>query len=97
MKDAPSLQFTQSDGEDLCVSKALASVLHILGFTEQAQLINQYGKTQLEGGSVHVLKKVGQFATLVLPPWIQRKELKKSKLFDWQRLKEEVHTGRCSY
>ena len=89
VNDAPSLRFRQSDGEDLCVSKALASVLHILGFTEQAQLINQYGKTQLEGGSVHVLKKVGQFATLVLPPWIQRKELKKSKSFDWQRLKEK--------
>ena len=77
VKDAPSLQFRQSDGENLCVSKALASVLNIIGFTEPAQLINQYGKSQLKGGSMHVLRKVGQFASSVLPPWIKRNFIEK--------------------
>ena len=38
--NAPVVHFGQSDGQDLCVSKLLASVLHALQFESAATAVN---------------------------------------------------------
>jgi hypothetical protein len=83
---APPVQFVQSEGEDLCVSKSLASALHALGFVKVSESINYYGEGQLRGGTVDALRKVGQYAETQLPHWITRKVLKRPQMFDWQQL-----------
>ena len=42
---SPTVHFVQSDGEDLCVSKLLVSVLYVLGITEEAIMLDKYGKS----------------------------------------------------
>ena len=86
---APPVQFVQSEGEDLCVSKSLASVLHALGFVKVAESINYYGEGQLRGGTVYALRKEGQYAETQLPHWITRKVLKRPQMFDWHLLQGE--------
>ena len=92
--DAPLIQFSQIDGQDLCVSKALASVLHVLGFTEEATQIDQYGQIELAGGlaggAVNIIDRVGQFASGKLPAWITRKVIKRPHYFDWELLREQM-------
>ena len=68
---APLIQFTQSDGEDLCVSKSLASVLHNIGFTVEAEMLDNYGSQKLAGGTVNAYDMACQYAMKKLPPWIQ--------------------------
>ena len=48
-----TVHFVQSDGEDLCVLKSLASVLYVLGFTEEAIMLDNHGKSELVGGTVN--------------------------------------------
>jgi hypothetical protein len=43
----PTVHFVQSDGEDLCVSNLLASILHVLGFTKEAIMVDKMGKVSL--------------------------------------------------
>ena len=45
-------QGAEEDGEDLCVSKSLASVLHNIGFTVEAEMLDNYGSQKLAGGTV---------------------------------------------
>ena len=66
--NAPMVHFRQSDGEDLCVSKSLASVLHALQFESAASLVNEFGEQM--GGAVNVIKKIGNYAKQLLPGWI---------------------------
>ncbi len=80
----PTVHFMQSDGEDLCVSMSLASVLFVLGFTEEAIMVDKYGKSELVGGTVDAIEKVGQFAQSKLPERITRKFLKNAHLFVWK-------------
>ena len=48
-KNAPKVHFVQSDGDDLCVSKLLASALYVLDdFKEEATRLNEYGETDLK-------------------------------------------------
>ena len=89
----PTVRFVQSHGEDLCVSKLLASVFHVLGFTEEALMVDKYGKSELVGGTVDAIGKVGQFAQSKLPEWITRNVLKKAHLFDWEVLLQELMQG----
>jgi hypothetical protein len=42
--EAPPVRFVHSEGEDLCVSKSLASVLHAIGLEGAAEAINHYGR-----------------------------------------------------
>ena len=93
---APRVHFVQSDGEDLCVAKSLASALYALDFTEEATRLNDYGETQLRGGTVDAIVKVGRYAQGLLPRWIQRTVLKKPEEFNWRLLnvkKETIFLG----
>ena len=42
--NTPMVHFRQSDGEDMCVSKSLASVLHALQFERAASQVNEFGE-----------------------------------------------------
>ena len=50
--------------------------LYVLGFTEEAIMVDKYGKSELVEGTVDANGKVGQFAQSNLPEWITRKDLK---------------------
>ena len=71
-QDAPQVHFTQSDGEDLCVSKSLASVLHLIGFTEEAVQLDKYGREELAGGTPNAYEMACYKADEILPNWVQR-------------------------
>ncbi len=58
--EARPVYFVQLDGEDLCVSTSLASVLYAIGFEGAAEAINHYGESQMREGTVDVIQKVGQ-------------------------------------
>ena len=65
------IQTCWSEGDDLCVLKSLASaILRVIGFVES---INHYGESQLRGGTVDAVRKVGQYAETQLPQWITKK------------------------
>ena len=88
--DAPRVLFVQSEGEDLCVSKSLASALDAIGFVSEAASINQYGENHLRGGIVDAIKRVGQYAKSQLPSWVTRKVMKRPHMCDWTLLQEEM-------
>jgi hypothetical protein len=88
--EAPSVYFVQLEGEDLCVSKSLASALYVIGFEGAAGAINHYGESQLRGGTVDAIQKVGQHTETELPQWIIRKVLKKPHTFDWKLLQDQM-------
>ncbi|KAI2502762.1 hypothetical protein MHU86_11666 [Fragilaria crotonensis] len=88
--EAPQVHFVQSEGEDLCVSKSLASALYAIGFDNAAKSINHFGESHLRGGTVDAIRKVGQFAETQLPTWITRQVLKRPHMFDWQLLQEQM-------
>ena len=81
---APKVNFPQSDGQDLCVSKSLASALYALGFHEEASKIDAFGMSDLQGGAVDAFGKVSGFAKGVLPSWIVRKWVRRPEDFSWQ-------------
>ena len=83
---APRVHFVQNDGEDLCVSKSFSSALYAIGFVDEAVGINNYGETQLRGGTVDAIGKVGEFAKTLLPSWVTRQVLRRPHRFDWQQL-----------
>ena len=90
IQNAPKVHFVQSDGDDLCVSKSLASALYALDdFKEEATRINEYGETDLKGGTVDAVGKVSLYAHALLPHWIQRKHLEKPEDFQWEVLLQE--------
>ena len=45
--EAPKIKYQQKEGMNLCVPNALASVLHVLGFTREAEIIHKYGMTEM--------------------------------------------------
>ena len=89
--DAPPLIYTQGTGRDLCVPKALASVLYQLGFETEARRIDLYGEQHLDGGTVDALQKVFVFATKILPSFVQGKHLPRD--YDWKTLVEDDRTS----
>jgi hypothetical protein len=88
--EAPSVYFVLSEGEDCCVSKSLASALYAICFEGAAEAINHSGKSQLRGGTVDAIRKVGQYTETQLPQWITRKVLKNPHTFDWKLLQEQM-------
>ena len=76
--------FPQTDGQDLCVSKSLASALYSLGFQGEAFRIEAYGITNLQGGAVDAFGKVICFAKAILPTWIKTKCVKWPVTFNWK-------------
>ncbi len=67
---APKVHFNQSDGKDLCVSKALASALYTIGFQEEATAIDSHGEEIMKGAVVNALEMVEEHTRNVLPSWI---------------------------
>ena len=68
----------------------MASALHVLdNFKEEATRLNEYGETDLNGGTVDAVGKVSLYAHALLPHWIQRKRLKKPEEFQWEVLLQE--------
>ena len=88
---APPVIYTQATGRDLCVPKALASVLYQLGFKNEASRVDLYGEQHLNGGTVDALRKVFVFATKVLPSFVQGTNLPCD--YDWRRLVKEDLTS----
>jgi hypothetical protein len=73
----------QKDEMNLCVPNALASVLHELGFTEEAITINEYGlKELLYSPVMDAINMIFEKAKKVLPKWLQVSKFpnKKKKL-----------------
>jgi len=81
---APRLRFTQTEGQDLCVSKALASTLYHLGFEESAFKIDEFGLNSLSGGTLNSLELVKDIARKSLPRWIALKRIPKN--LQWKDL-----------
>jgi hypothetical protein len=79
---APAIYYRQADGKDLCVSKALASAFHNLGWHMEASMIDTFGETNLKGGNVEVLERVVEYSRTVFPTWIVIDLLPNN--FDWR-------------
>ncbi len=75
---------SQTDGQDLCVSKSLVLALFSLGFQEEAFRIETYGITVLQGGAVDAFGKVIRFAKAVLSTWIITKCENRPGTFNWK-------------
>jgi hypothetical protein len=70
----------------------LASILYVLGFTEEAIMVDKYGKSELVEGTVDAIGNVGQFAQSKLPEWIARKVHTNAHLFHLEvLLQEQMH------
>ncbi|KAI2497518.1 hypothetical protein MHU86_16972 [Fragilaria crotonensis] len=67
---APAIQFVQSEGKDLCVSKSLASAFFALGWHDDASKIDAFGEEILKGAVVDALRRVVKHARTLLPTWI---------------------------
>ena len=84
---APTVAYVQSEGMDLCVPKALASVLHWLGFCDEATKINDYGEQTMSGGTLNAMDKIRHYAAeSVLPKWIQVSKMQAG--LQWEKLLE---------
>jgi hypothetical protein len=83
VQGAPSVRFTQSTGCDVCVSKPFASALFAIGFVKGAEIIDDFGETDLAGNVANALQKVHKKAVSVLPSWIQPKRMPLE--FVWER------------
>ena len=79
---APAVHFNQTDGKDLCVSKALASALYSIGFHEEASAIDSFGEEIMKGAVVDALENVKRHARAILPTWIVIRRLPRG--FDWR-------------
>ena len=66
----PKVNFNQSDGKELCVSKSLASVLYSIGFTKEAFEVDSFGEEIMKGTVVKALYRVIKHVKTVLPSWI---------------------------
>ena len=86
--EAPTIKFVQSNEEDLCVSNSLASALFNIGFRKQAEEIVKFGQREVAGGTVDALEKVVNFASKILPPWLQMK--RKPMEYDWKTMDEKI-------
>jgi hypothetical protein len=55
---APEIQFVQSEGKDLCVTKSLASAFFALEWHNAASKIDAFGEDILKGAAVNALRRV---------------------------------------
>ena len=86
---APRVQFNQTDGKDLCVSKSLASALFAIGFEKEAVAIDSFGEEILKGAVVDALENVVKHARAVLPRWILIQRLPQQ--FEWKEELDSRH------
>jgi hypothetical protein len=66
MIGARKVNFNQSDGKDLCVSKSLALALYSIGFTKEAFEVDSFGEKIMKGAVVNALYRVIQHAKTIL-------------------------------
>jgi hypothetical protein len=72
VRGAPKIKYQQKDEMNLCVPNALASVLHELGFTEEAITIHEYGLKQLlNSPAMDAINMIFEKAKEVLPKWLR--------------------------
>ena len=86
---APRVNFNQTDGKDLCVSKLLASALLANGFEEEAAGIDSLGEEILKGAVVDALENVVKHAQAVLLRWILIRRLPQQ--FNWKEEPDARH------
>ena len=55
---APEIQFVQTEGKDLCVTKSLASAFFALWWHDAASKIDVFGEDYLRGVAVDALRRV---------------------------------------
>ena len=79
---SPPMQYMQSEGKDLCVSKSLASAFYALSWKKESEQIDAFGEEILNGLVMHALEKVVHFARTLFPPWIVITRTKPG--FDWK-------------
>jgi hypothetical protein len=79
---APKVHFNQSNGKDLCVSKALASALYTIRFQEEATAIDSFGEEIMKGAVINALEMVKEQARNVLLSWIVIRRLPRK--YDWK-------------
>ena len=81
--DAPKIRYKQRSGEDLCVPKAFASMLHNVGFVKESELINNRFNDKKYCFTVrdNNLTAVYRYSMDILPNWLQlsRKFIKRMK------------------
>ena len=85
---APILQYRQSAGQDLCVSKSFASALFALGFVKEAEIISDFGEDILPGKITNALMQIQKKAISVLPSWLQPRKMPRK--FVWQDDCDEI-------
>ena len=92
---APAIQFVQSEGKDLCVSKSLASEFFALGWHEDASKIDAFGEEILKGAVVDALRRVVKHARSLLPTLIVIQKLPNAfvEFYEWiiQRIATTMH------
>ena len=79
---SPSIQYMQSEGKDLCVSKSLASTFYALRWEKESARIDAFGEEILNGLVMNALEKVVHFARTLFPSWIVITRMKPG--FDWK-------------
>ena len=77
----PTVEFVQSEGKDLCVSKSLASAFYALGWHEQSFKIDEYGKEVLKGLALQALDRTADHTRNLFPRWLTITLVPRK--FDW--------------
>ena len=78
----PTVNFVQSEGKDLCVSKSLASAFYALGWHEQSFKIDEYGEEVLKGLVMKALDHIADYTKSLFPPWLKISLIPRK--FDWR-------------
>ena len=78
VENAPAVKYFQGS-RDLCVFFSVASVLHYIGFEEEAKMLARLGEEK-EGGTEQ-LAELNSFISKTLPKWVQVKKINRG--FDW--------------
>ena len=91
--NAPKLVYQQLPGEQMCVYKSLASVVHNLGWEQGAQFIIENGlhpdQEPVKKITESELCYCQRLAQMVLPRWVKVKRM--DKKFDWENDLEPQH------
>ena len=84
LENSPRMHFLQSEGQDLCVSKSLASAFFALGWPEVSEKIDAFGENILKGKVVMGLERVVQESKKILPRWITVERIRNAQKFNWE-------------
>ena len=87
--NAPKVKYMQEEKSDMCISKALSSVLQYAGFNEIANSINRtfVDRKDCFQGSDPNFKKIAEYAKNHLPKWLQYHS-KKIHTIKWTKIRQ---------